>query len=184
MEKGSIMNYKNITVATIFICSVIIGSEVPLRVTKLPGKYWENLPQELKSEIIKYLSYKSPDGLQEGTLVLANHSGIPLALRLITQPGNGTIKGVTWVDTGKKVIMPSADPNQWTPLNPNQRLGESGIGAGKGFQSCTGGRNFCRVDVYYQFHSGAGYGKRAERVTRTSYSSRIGEGYDWKGRFL
>lgn len=60
--------------------------------------------------------------LQEGTLTLTNLSEVPAALRLETIPDNGTIGQVQWANTGRKIIMPEADPNKWVPFAANQRL--------------------------------------------------------------
>lgn len=62
------------------------------------------------------------NAVQQGTLILTNSIGVESALRLTTELDDGAIGQIKFKNTGKQLIMPSEDQDQWVPFSPGQRI--------------------------------------------------------------
>ncbi len=71
-------------------------------------------PETKAAEILVILGNQAnaPSGIQEGTLILNNHTDFPIGYQFETTPGTGNIKGAQFIGTGKKLIAKKlgADP--------------------------------------------------------------------------
>lgn len=72
--------------------------------------------------IVTLVSSNCMQGVQEGTLILNNQAQVLVAYRFSTEIDSGNIKGAEFVATGKKIICPSKDPNQYIPIQENERV--------------------------------------------------------------